>query len=203
MGIANESDIEPFLRAAAARHDSDAAIELFEQLTDPTLRARAGEVLGDLLVRGGPRDAEFAGHLAQMFNVVPKTPRVAALRRPDLPAQGHLPFGIAAALRDEILAARAPYDESLREFADRPDLDGVLAPVFLVHDHSWFLENWKRVLSDDAYQADYRLRSSVKTWAEAHRVLEELQARRAEVGDAVIRAFDESVAQFFAQPKDD
>jgi hypothetical protein len=202
-GDLDETGLELFLRGAAAQHDRDAAIDRLDKLVDPSLRARAGQVLGDLLVNGAPREAEFAGGLSQMYPLVPAGALAAGLRRPDLPTVGSPAFAVGAALRDAVLSGRAPYDDSLRQFAARADLDGVLTPVYVVFDHGWFLDHLKTVLSDDVYQADFRLRSSVETWGEAERVLDELRARRAEVGDAVVDAFIRSVQEFFPAPKDD
>jgi hypothetical protein len=148
---------------------------------DDAVRAKIGEVFDRFLERGTPEQAALAASTyperAGALDGI-----LAGLERQDLADETR--EALLGALGRAIEAEQLPWDPSYRDLVG-PGARRALLCGALIWDHGWFLENLQSLLGDAPSSAATALWFAVQPLraAEAERLRQELEARRADLGD--------------------
>lgn len=138
-------DLLTALISFASMQDSAGATDFLVALPDE-LKAKAAEVLGEIVARGTPDQVAFAAAQLGYVDGTPIEDLLAALRRDDV-RDADARMAIGGQIEREILDRGAPYDEWLRTQAGRfADYHGVLGSIFLLRDRPWALAHLDEVL---------------------------------------------------------
>lgn len=168
-----------------------AASELLQRLRGTALEGEANRIFERFLTSGSADEAR----LAQNY-VSPSLISVAELERAtgrtDLPAD--VQRGISSALARALAAQPKEFQPRHRALLSQPGSEALVGAV-IVADHAWFLAHVQDVLGAGADGASNRLWYGLQALnsAEAARLRDELDGRRAQLGDAYVQALVETI----------
>jgi hypothetical protein len=187
-------DIVTALLTFNAMQDESAATDFLIALTDDAMKRKAGEALGEMIARGTPDNASFAGAIVGYLpGTTPMADLLAALQRSDLPdPRARIPF--AAEIERLVFGGLAPYDQLLRTHAGRhAEYGWALTALLLVEDRAWALDNLETVLGPEANEASLGLRGALAQLDAAGKaeLAAEMRARYPRLSKETQRWFDD------------